>query len=542
MMKKYYKYCNDVLNNTIITNEYVKLACQRFNRFIERDDIEFREAKVDRVIKFISNLKHYTGKSNGKPFILSDWQAFIIANIFGFYQKGTNKRVTKNVYVEVARKAGKSALISAIALYCLMADGENGSEVDCIANSRQQAKILFDMGVKFCKTIDSKQKYIKSYRDKIKFDATDSYMQVLSSDAATLDGFNSYLFVQDELHAAPNSKLYDVLKSSQGMRENPLAICITSAGFNKFSFCYHMRETCIEILYGKKQDDSQFSIIYSIDDGDDWTDSKNWIKANPNLNITVTEEYLKEQVVQAKNNPSLEVSVRTKNFGEWVSSANIWLSNDTLLKNTEEVNLDNFKECVCYMGVDLAAVSDLTAVSLLIPKDDKYYFKSWYYLPYSALSDNSNCELYKDWQRKGLLNITDGNVTDYDYILSDILKVNQKVLIQKIAYDSYNSTQWAIKATEEGLPLEPFSQALWNFNKPTKELERLIKSNQVIIDNNEITRYCFSNVSLKYDHNDNIKPVKEEAMQKIDGVISMIQALGAYLSEPHYNNQILAIN
>lgn len=538
---KYTKYADDVLNEKIVTNDYVKLACKRFYSFLDREDIEFKPKKVDRVVNFISKLKHFTGKSNGKRFILSDWQYFIIENIFGFYWKDSNKRVTKNVYIEVARKAGKSALISAIALYCLIADGENGSEVDCVANTRQQAKILFDMAVNFCKTIDVNQKYLKSFRDKIKFDATCSYMQVLSSDAATLDGFNSYLFVQDELHAAPDSKLYDVLKSSQGMRENPLAICITSAGFNKFGFCYHMRETCIEILHDKKQDDSQFSIIYSIDEGDDWTDKKNWIKANPNLNITVTEEYLEEQVTQAKNNPSLEVSVRTKNFGEWVSSSDIWLSNDLLLKNTVDIDLDDFEGSIGYMGVDLACVSDLTAVSLMIPKDDKYYFKSWYYLPHSALSDNSNCELYKEWQRKGLLIITDGNVTDYDYILSDMLKVSQKIMIEKIAYDAFNSTQWAIKSTEEGLPLEPFSQALWNFNKPTKELERLVKSDAVRIDNNEITRYCFSNVCLKYDHNENVKPVKEEAMQKIDGVISMIEALGIYLETPHYNNQILAL-
>lgn len=541
MDKKYTKYADEVLNNKIITNEYVKLACKRFYRFLGRDDMIFKPKKVDKVVDFISKLKHFTGKSNGKRFILSDWQYFIIENIFGFYWKNTGKRVTKNVYIEVARKAGKSALISAIALYCLIADGENGSEVDCIANTRQQAKILFDMGKNFAKTIDGKQKYIKSFRDKITFDATCSYMQVLSSDAATLDGFNSYLFVQDELHAAPDSRLYDVLKSSQGMRENPLAICITSAGFNKFGFCYHMRETCTEILHEKKEDDSQFSIIYSIDEGDDWQNPEVWVKANPNLGITVTKDYLEEQVVQAKNNPSLEVGVRTKNFGEWVSTSDIWINNDILLKNTVDVDLNKFEGLIGYVGIDLASVSDLTAVSLMIPKDDKYYFKSWYYLPQSALSDNSNAELYKDWKRKGLITITAGNVTDYDYILSDLLKINRKVMIEKIAYDAYNATQFAINATAEGLPLEPFSQALWNFNKPSKELERLIKSNSVKIDNNEITRYCFGNVVLKIDHNDNIKPTKLEKQQKIDGTISMIEALGIFLDTPRYNNQILAV-
>lgn len=535
--EKYLNYAKQVLNGEIIASVYVKLACERFMSWFDNPEFEFKTKKVDKVVSFISKLKHYTGKSNGKPFILTDWQYFIVENIYGWYYKGTNKRVIKNVYIEVGRKSGKTTLLSAIALYAMIADGENGSEVDCVANTKQQAKILFDTASNLADSIDKKHKYIKPYRDKIKFDATKSHIQVLSSDASTLDGFNAYLFVEDELHAAKDSKLYDVLKSSQGMRNNPLAICITSAGFDKFGFCYQMRKTCIEVLFGKKQDISQFSAIYSIDEDDDWQDPKVWKKSNPNLGITVTEEYLQDQVTQAKNNPSLEIGVRTKNFGEWVSTKDIWISDDLLLKNSQSVDLDNFSNETAYVGVDLAAVSDLTAVSIMIPKDGKVYFKNHYYLPFSALSNNSNSELYKEWKIKGLLTITEGNVTDYDYILRDLLKANQKVFIGKVAYDSYNATQWAIDATSEGLPLEPFSQSLGNFNRPTKELERLIRSDKVVIDDNEITRYCFSNVVLKQDYCENVKPTKATNQNKIDGVIAMIQALGIYLYDPCYNNE-----
>ena len=535
--EKYLNYAKQVLNGEIIASVYVKLACERFMSWFDNPEFEFKTKKVDKVVSFISKLKHYTGKSNGKPFILTDWQYFIVENIYGWYYKGTNKRVIKNVYIEVGRKSGKTTLLSAIALYAMIADGENGSEVDCVANTKQQAKILFDTASNLADSLDGKHKYIKPYRDKIKFAATKSHIQVLSSDASTLDGFNAYLFVEDELHAAKDSKLYDVLKSSQGMRNNPLAICITSAGFDKFGFCYQMRKTCIEVLFDKKQDISQFSAIYSIDEDDDWQDPKVWKKSNPNLGITVTEEYLQDQVTQAKNNPSLEIGVRTKNFGEWVSTKDIWISDNLLLKNSQSVDLDNFSNETAYVGVDLAAVSDLTAVSIMIPKDGKVYFKNHYYLPFSALSNNSNSELYKEWKIKGLLTITEGNVTDYDYILRDLLKANQKVFIGKVAYDSYNATQWAIDATSEGLPLEPFSQSLGNFNRPTKELERLIRSDKVVIDDNEITRYCFSNVVLKQDYCENVKPTKATNQNKIDGVIAMIQALGIYLYDPCYNNE-----
>ena len=162
-------------------------------------------------------------------------------------------------------------------------------------------------------------------------------------------------------------------------------------------------------------------------------------------------------------------------------------------------------------------------------------------MPSTCLENNSNSDIYKEWKRKGLLTITDGNVTDYDIVLSDILRINNQIGITKISYDSYNATQFCINATSKGLPMITFSQALWNFNKPTKYFEILIKSGKIILDDNEITRWCFSNVYLKTDHNENVKPVKTTQQQKIDGVISILEALGGFLEEPQYNNEITII-
>lgn len=535
-MNKYKEYALGVVNGDIVACNNVKLACKRYLDWFDKYD--FRTEKVEKVINFISKLKHYTGSHNGKPFTLLPYQSWIIYAIFGFYYKGSDRRVVNYAYIELARKNGKTALIMAICLYMLIADGENGSEVELVANSAKQAQIGFKMASNYLSTIDRKGKYFKRYRDSIRFDTTKSVLQVLSSDASGNDGYNSYCFCLDECHEQPDSRLWDVMVSSQGMRHNPLGIIITTAGFSKFGFCYSYRQTCINILNGVCEDDSQFAAIYTLDDGDDWSDSKNWVKANPSLGVTVLPEYLEQQVRKAKNNSSLEVGTRTKNFNQWVSSQDIWISNDTLLQNSKEVKLEDYKDCFCYMGVDLAAVSDLTALSILIPTDDKYIFKTFYYLPNSCLHDNSNSELYKEWKRKGYLTVTDGNVTDYDFVLNDILRINKSIYISKIGYDTYNATQWAIDATEKSLPLEPYSQALGNFNRPTKEIERLIKMGKVIIDSNPITLWCFANVMLKFDHNDNCKPVKQESQQKIDGVIAMIQALGTYLTVAHYDNSI----
>lgn len=520
----YKSYATDVIEGRIVTCKYVKQACQRYLDFFNKYD--FRVDKVKKVVNFISHLKHYTGKHNGKPFILQPYQLWIISSIFGFYKKGTDKRVCNYVYIELARKSGKTALMAAICLYMLIADGENGAEVELVANSAKQAKIAFTMCSNFLGSIDKKNKYFRRYRDSIKYDKAKAFLQVLSSDASGNDGYNSSCFLLDECHEQPDSRLYDVMCSSQGMRENPLAMIITTAGFNKFGFCYSYRDTCLNVLSGNLEDDTLFSAIYTIDEDDDWANPEVWVKANPSLGVTVTYDYLEKQVKKAQNNTSLEVGIRTKNFNQWVSSQDIWISNDLLLDSTQNINLNDFKGQFGYVGIDLASVSDLTALSVMIPVEDKYYFKTFYYLPQTALANNSNCELYKEWKRKGYLTVTAGNVTDYDYVLTDLLKISGIVLINKVAYDAYNATQFAINATEKNLPLEPFSQALWNFNRCTKDFERLIKCGKVVIDNNEITRYCFSNVSLKYDHNDNCKPIKLEAMQKIDGVIAMLEALG----------------
>lgn len=538
---KYTEYALDVIDHKITASKYVYLSCKRFLEWFNRDDLEFRTDKVDKVVTFIARLKHYMGASTDKPFVLTNWQFFIIENLFGWYYRGTKKRVIKNAYIEVGRKAGKTTLLSAIALYALMADGESGAEVDCIANTRQQAKILFDTASYLAETLDPKHKYIKPFRDKIKFATTKSHIQVLSSDAKTLDGFNASLFVEDELHEAKDSRLYDVMKSSQGMRQNPLAVCITSAGFNKYSFCYQMRRTCIEILEGTKTDDTQFSAIYCLDEEDDWKDETVWAKANPNVGITVSYDYLREQVTQATNNTALEVGVRTKNFGQWVDSEDIWISDDDINSVSDTINLNGFDDAVGYIGVDLSKVSDLTAVSLMIPYEGKFYFKNKYYLPETALEGNSNVSKYQQWVKDGYLTITKGRTTNYDYIINDIKKWNEVIPIQIVGYDAYNAKQWSNDMTNEGFNMKPFSQSLANFNFPTKELERLIKNGDVVIEENDLTKFCFKNVVIIEDHAENFKPTKETNQNKIDGVIAMIEALGVYLSEPIYNNDFIPL-
>ena len=504
----------------------------------------FDTKAVDKVVNFISKLKHFTGSHNQQPFILANWQMWVVASVYGFKWKHNNKRVTRTVYIEVGRKNGKTALVAALCLYHLIADGESAAQVILAANSAKQAALCFDYSTKFIKPLDPKKKYFKQFRDSIRFDATNSKLYIVAADASKLDGLNASMFVCDELHEAPNGKVFEVLETSQGMREQPLAVAITTSGFNRSSFCYEMRSSYIEVLHGKKEDDSVFCAIYTVDDGDDpFTEDINiYKKANPNLDVTIKSEYLTQQLRKAKNNPTLQTSVLTKLFNMWLSSSEQWISADYVMKAQGKFKLSDFSDGYCYLGIDLGSTSDLTAVSVLIVQDDHYYFKNYYFLPSEQLQVNPNRDLYRQWHRQGHLIVTQGNVCDYDYVLNEVHKINKNVTIYKVGYDTWNSTQFAISATEAGFNLQPYSMSIGSLNRPTKELARLILSGKVTIYDNPIDRFCFDNVVIKRDFNDNERPTKESHNNKIDGVLSMLMALGTYLGENRFDYSITPVN
>lgn len=529
-MKRALQYVDDIKKGKIKSCRYVKLAIARFEKDLARKDLKFDGQRVQRVIDFIQLLKHTVGKFENKPFILSDWQVFIIANLYGFYNLNGTRRYT-SAYIELARKGGKTAFVAALALYALSADGEGGAEVLLAANSKEQAKIAFNIASNFVKKVDKKGKYYKPYRNEVKFDHTNSKMMVLAADATKLDGLNCSCGIVDEYHSAPNSSVRDAISSSQGMRENPQLLTITTAGFNKTFPCFLLRQTNIEVLEGLKYDDSAFCMIYTIDEGHDWQDPDNWIKSNPNLGITVTKKYLADQVLKAKNNPSEEVNILTKNFNVWCDSSSVWIPSHFITSNSADLHLDYFTGAKCFVGVDLASVQDLTAVAYTLIHEGQIYVFIRFFIPEESLNTRIDKETYRLWVKQGYLQVTPGNVTDYDYITRDILEVGKILRIKKIAYDSWNSTQWATQATVLKLPIEPYSQTVGNFNGPTRELERLTMTGKVTFDNNPILRWNFGNVTIRTDANGNIKPDKAKSISKIDGIIATIQGVAMLIED-----------
>ena len=677
--KKYTQYADDILSGKIPSCKYVKMACERYLSWFEKDDRYFDTEAVEKVITFISKLKHFTGKYNNQPFLLEPWQKFIIYNLFGWKKKKDNLRLIRNFYLELGRKNGKAldistkiptpngyttmgdlkvgdevfdkdgnitkvtfvtpikynhkcyevtfsdgekiiadeehnwlvdrwhknnfhvettkeiidkgydvvtvplvkgkgvkeivairavksvpvrcitvdspshtylcgekmtvthntSLVAVIFLYLLICDGEANPSLILSANSFRQSQIMYSMCSNYLRSIDKKGKYFRRYRDRILFPKNDGKIQTVASEPQKLDGENCSAFACDELHEAVDSKMWDVLATSCGSRDQSLGVAVTTAGFNKNGYCYQFRKSNIEVLEGKKTDDTLFCLIYTLDDEDDWCDESNWIKANPNLNISVKEEFIEQQVNQAKNNPTQEVSVRTKLLNQWLDSSSSWIPMSFVDKSFAKVELEEFRDEYCYVGVDLGSVSDLTAVSVMIPKDDKIYVKNWAFVPEAAMDGTPNSMRYRQFRNQGDLIVTDGNVCDYDRIIKLLEEIQEVCPIRKIAYDQWNATQWAIEMTEKGFPLLPFSQSISSMNRPIKELQRLFLQGKIILDNNQVTRFCLGNCVAVIDNHENVALGKESYEQKIDVAVAMADAVGAYLSENHYDGSLI---
>lgn len=529
-MRGYEKYIQGVKSGKTITCSYIKQAIDRFEGLRAREDIYFDEDCVNEAVSFISNIKHFLGKSAGKHFILEPWQEFIVACLLGLKWKESGYRVCRETYIQIARKAGKDAFMAALAIYMMIVDGEASPEIACLGNSRDQARILFDYITNFSKSLDPKGSAIKAYRNYVKCPANNGVVKVFSADASKLDGLNVSMAVVDEYHEAKDRKLYDVMKSSMGMRTQPLMVVITTAGFNLESPCHDMYKLSLEVLSGVKNDDTFFPFLFQLDVDDDIEDENNWYKCQPNLGVTVSLDFMRGELVKMKNDATAEVGIKTKTFNMWCTSSMVWIQPEVVVQNMQGLRLEDYIGYTGVIGVDLGSVNDLTAVSLMIPMSDKKVFFNWSFLPEETYKNHPNKELYEKFIREGSLILTPGNVTDYDYISNKIRYINEVVPVTDVYYDKWSATQWAIQMTEMGFNLTEFSQAIGNYNACTKEFQRLMLTNELVIDRSANFLWQMTCVTLKVDHNGNVKPQKTAwQTQKIDNIISCTTALGGWL-------------
>lgn len=535
--KPYIKYAYDIIEGREVAGKLIILACKRFLSWFDRDDLIFNYDDVDAKIRFVSKFKLTEAPFTGKPFNLLPYQQWIFANIFGFFYKGTDNRVIRNVLLLMARKQGKTQLAAGLLLSALVMDKQISVTGYTIANSSEQAGLAFKSISDLCSSVDPKQKVFQRGKARviknIEIPATKSRIRVLSSDTSKLDGLNPQIFIQDEGHAAKTDDIWGVMTTGQDARHNPLAISISTAGFlvGEEYPLYAQWRACKNILEGCVDDDSWFSALYQIDEDDDWKDPTVWKKACPSLGITIPESAIKSKLNNVISNPSMEVQFKTKQLNIWCQSETTWISNEKIKEVTGKVDYDMFdpEEDVCIIGVDLAERSDLCTVTLLVHKDDIFYFKAYPFICRDAYENSKNKDLYRQWVKQGYLILVDEESIDINWVVKYIQEIENHIPIAVCAYDPYHANQLKIECKKEGIRMRPVRQGLSAFAEPTAVLEHLILTKQCVIDDNPVIRWCFSNVLIKTDENENKKPVKSGQNNKIDIVVAMIQSVKLWM-------------
>lgn len=524
------KYAENVIGGRVMACQHTIKSCVRFIADLKRTDIIFSYAHYQHAVNFIHELPHTVGKYQGSKFILEPWQHFIIANLFGWLRVGSEVRRFTRAYVEVPRKNGKSTLASAIALYGLIADNEAAAQVYSVATKLDQASIVFEESYRQCNASKwllegGVEPFFSKNNRVIRFD--NSIYKPLEWNPEKQDGLNTHFAIVDEYHAHQTDEAYNVIRNSMGARVQPMLFTITTAGFRITSPCYKHRQHCVNVLNGRIQDDDLFTIIYTLDETDDWKDMRVWPKANPNWNISVRPEFVQQALTEAMQSGTKEVEFKTKLLNVWTDAADVWIKDE----DWRSILVDNDEaEGACYAGLDLASVSDFTALTLFWP--NSMYMKTYYFLPEDALKvrNDQAGDSIRQWARDKHIVTTPGNVQDYEYIYLKILELQEVYDIELLAYDKWNSNSLIIKLEQNGVNCAPYRQTISYMSPPTKELERLIRNKTLIYQTNPVTRWMIANVALEKTPEGNIKINKKKSADKVDGPVSMVMALGSWMA------------
>lgn len=545
-------YAEQVRDGAILVCEYVRLAVERYYADLDRaleQGWYFDKKTAMRAINFIERLKHTKGEWAGQRFRLEPWQQFVLWNIFGWMNADGTRRF-RYAYIEIARKNGKTALSAGVGLYMLFADGESRPEVYSAATVKDQTRICFSDAVEIVKATDLKN-YLTPFRNSIVYELKGGTFKPLSSDYGTHDGLNPSCGIIDEFHAHKDSGMFDVIKSAFGARRQPLMFIITTAGFNKSGACYAYRENVIKVLRSINRDDSLFGIIYTLDDKSEWDDPKMWIKSNPNLGVSLSADYLADQVKDAKNRPEAVRNVMTKNVNLWVDAERTWILDDAWMKCVGTMSPADLKGCACWGGLDLSNVADITAYVLLFHENDRFQLLPFFWIPEEKMQEKVRKENinYDKWVAEGCVTVTPGNVIDYDFVKADILRIVADYDLKTSAYDRWNASQTIIDLQNEGMECNPFGQGYGSMSAPTKEFEKAVLTGKVEHFGNPVLRWMLSSTVVKTDPAGNIKPDKEKSTQKIDGIVAAIMALGEWMtaqandeSNPYENRGLLTLN
>ena len=539
------RYIRDVMSGKIVVGKWVKTAVERHVRDLEHGGARglfFDRKAADRAIRFFGLLRHSKGEWSGKRFELNGWQQFILWCVFG-WKKADGTRRFRMAYVKIARKNGKSTFAAGVGLYLFCADNEEGSEVYAAATKREQSRIVHDEATAMVRRSPSLRCRVNIFRDSLSI--PEKRARFVPLGAKAMDGQSPSGAIIDELHEHPNRKCLDALDSGTGARRQPLLFIITTAGSGKTGVDQDTHNYAEKILGNIIEDDSFFAIMYTIDPEDDWKDERVWAKANPNLGISVKVDDLRAKCRKAIEMPTAQNEFLRKHMNRQMEQVTRFISMDKWKACTSKIPDVALAGRRCFAGMDLSSKLDLSAVAFVFPPTDEdriWRVKVELFVPEdrAAIREREANVPYQTWGSKGFINLTPGNVIDYEFIKQKIRDRGQLFSTEELGFDPWNAMQIAIQLGEEGLKTVEVGQGYRSLSEPTKELEKLITSGKFAHDGNPVLDWMASNVAIETDPAGNIKPSKKNSSEKIDGIAAIVTAMARALvasSEVAYSDE-----
>ena len=529
-----FKYHEAIQKKEVIVGVWVRLCFEILTTGLLNGEWEFNEKKANKAIKFIENFCHH---SEGRSDLLhlELWQKAIVSAIFGVMDKTTGYRQFREVFIIVARKNGKTLFAAAIAAYMTYVDGEYGAKVYFLAPKLDQADLVYDAFYQIVQSDDELDSITKKRRSDIYIKAFNTSVKKIAFNSKKSDGFNPQLVVNDEMEAWPGDqglKQYEVMTSALGARKQPLIISIATAGYVNDGIFDELFKRATAFLKGNSREKRLLPFIYMIDDIEKWDSIEELKKSNPNLGVSVSVEYYLEQIEIARNSISKKVEFMTKFCNIKQNSAVAWLDYWDVMKCVNEekpLSLEDFKGCYCVGGIDLSRTTDLTAASIVINRDGINHIFTRFYMPQKRYEvaineDNTPYNIYRD---RGFLFISGENQVDYKDVYNwfiELVKV-YKIKPLKIGYDRYSANYLVEDLKTAGFHTDDVYQGT-NLTPVLHEFEGNLKDGLFDFGDNSMLAAHFLNVAVDINLNDSrMKPVKIEKRMRIDGAMSVFDAL-----------------
>lgn len=530
VLNKLFNYCDLIINDKIRACESHKQSIERFLQDISSEKYFLDDKELYKIYKWATFFKYTTGVVAGENINLTGYQLFILANIFCVKTKVEQRRKYRKFYIQVGRKNAKTQLMAIISSYFLF-NSNQMEEIYIAGWILKQSKLCFDEITRLlasCKYLEDKYSATKS---NIIYKKTGSKIEALTRESRKRgDGLNPSMAIIDEYHCHDTNEILQVLDSGMLARQDPLLIIITTAGSDLNVPCYEEYKYSKKILNNEYEDETYFSLICEIEEKDDIKDIKNWIKANPiACTYEVGIENIKSKLIQSLDNPSQLRDFLTKNMNKWVTMKESgYMDLNKWLNCGGDISLENLRKKDVWIGVDLSSTLDLTSISIIGIIDEKFYVLNHNFSPENRIAEKIRKERmpYNDWREKGFITFTKGDVVDYRFIVDYINDIKNKyeLTIKEICFDPWNANMLGTELSSQGYICVEIRQGIRTLGEPTKVFREKVYNKEVLHDNNPILKWAVSNAIVDLDTNGNFKINKKTSTQKVDALVSVINA------------------